>query len=128
MKRIITILIAALALAACDEKTNTAEFSADAIYGTRWDGSLKVVEGGVAKNTSEVTLKFNTGDSGQLIQKRSGVSSKDVYEMSYSVSGKNISFDCPVISGTWSVSAYTEQAMTLTLQPGKQSVMTLFKN
>lgn len=47
--------------------------------------------------------------------------------MKYEISGKTITFDCPVIDGTWEVSGYTENTMTLTLLPGKNGLMILVK-
>lgn len=128
MKRILTIILAAFAIAACDPNENkSAEFEADALISTAWKGTLQSIQSGAVSNSAEVTVKFNSADTGQLIQKRSGAPSKDYYDMTYRVSGKKIIFDCPVISGTWEVSGYMEQAMTLTLLPSRNSIMTLVR-
>jgi len=125
MKKILTIIFAALAFAACNPDEKTAEFKADVLPGTKWEGTYQSMQGNVVTGTSTVTLKFNDGQSGQMIQKRSNSSSKDYYDMSYSVSGKKISIDCPVINGTWEVSGYTDKTMVLTLLPDKNGIMTL---
>lgn len=128
MKRILTIILAAFALAACDpDSKNENSFKAENLINTSWDGSLQIVQGNTVSGTSQVTLHFNTADSGQLIQKRSGVTSKDKYDMTYSVSGKRITFDCPVISGTWEVTGYMDGAMTLSLLPNKKGTMNLVR-
>ncbi|MBQ6879331.1 MAG: hypothetical protein IJN52_03885 [Bacteroidales bacterium] len=128
MKRILTILLAAITLAACDpDKQNSLDFKAENLVQTSWEGSLQTIQGSVVTTTAQVTLKFNTSDSGQMIQKRNGTNSKDRYDMTYSVSGKKITFDCPVISGTWEVTGYMENAMNLTLLPSKKSIMTLVR-
>lgn len=126
MKRILTIILAAFALAACDpDSKNDNSFKAENLIQTSWEGSLQIVQGSTVSGTSQVTLHFNTADSGQMIQKRSGATSKDKYDMTYSVSGKKITFDCPVISGTWEVTGYIDGAMTLSLLPNKKSIMNL---
>ena len=128
MKRILTILLAAITLAACDpDKQNSLDFKAENLVQTSWEGSLQTIQGSVVTTTAQVTLKFNTSDSGQMIQKRNSTNSKDRYDMTYSVSGKKITFDCPVISGTWEVTGYMENAMNLTLLPSKKSIMTLVR-
>lgn len=128
MKRILSIILAAFALLSCDpaEKTNDS-FSADNILDTRWKGTWRSLQGSIIKEQSEVTLKFTSADKGTFIQKRSSSPSKDSYQMQYAVSGKNITFDCPVINGTWAVSDYTEKTMTLTLLPDKNGIMILVK-
>ena len=83
------------------------------------------MEGKVVKSTSEVTIRFNTASEGQLTHKDKGAAGKETYQMSYSVSGQNISVDCPIINGTWAVSNYTDQSMTLTILPGKNKTMSL---
>ena len=127
MKRILTIILAAVALAACDpsEKKNENEFNAENIVETKWEGTLKNVEGSAVKNTSNVTLTFDSASVGKFTQKRSGAPTKESYDFTYSISGKKITFDCPEISGTWEVSNYTDQVMILTILPSKSSVMTL---
>lgn len=128
MKRILTIIFAALAIAACDPDENSStEFKAENLVSTVWKGTLQNIQNGAVSNSAEVTVKFDTADSGQMIQKRSGAPAKDYYDMTYSVTGKKITFDCPVISGTWEVSGYVEQAMTLTLLPSRNSIMTLVR-
>lgn len=128
MKRILTIIFAALAIAACDpDENNSTEFKAENLVSTVWKGTLQNIQNGAVSNSAEVTVKFDTADSGQMIQKRSGAPAKDYYDMTYSVTGKKITFDCPVISGTWEVSGYVEQAMTLTLLPSRNSIMTLVR-
>lgn len=126
MKKFLAIILAAFAFTACDpENTSTTEFNAENLISTKWDGTLKNVEGSAVKSTSEVTLRFDSSSTGKFTQKRQGSTSKESYDLTYSVSGKKISFDCPVISGTWEVSNYTEQTMTLTLQPSNKGIMTL---
>ena len=73
------------------------------------------------------TLKFIGSGTGTFSQKRSSTTSKQNYDMKYEISGKTITFDCPVIDGTWEVSGYTENTMTLTLLPGKNGLMILVK-
>lgn len=127
MKRILTIILAAVALVACDPDSNKVEneFNAENIVNTKWEGTLKNIEGSAVKSTADVTLRFDSASAGKFSQKRSGSSSKESYDLSYSVSGKKITFDCPVISGTWEVSNYTDKTMVLTLLPGKNGIMTL---
>lgn len=127
MKRILTIILAAVALAACDpsEKKIENEFNAENIIDTKWEGTLKNVEGSAVKNTANVTLTFDSASVGKFKQKRSGAPTKESYDFTYSISGKKITFDCPEISGTWEVSNYTDQVMILTILPSKSSVMTL---
>ena len=126
MKRFLAIIMAALAFAACDPDDKSAtEFNAENIIDTKWEGTLKNVEGSAVKNTADVTLRFDTSSAGRFTQKRSGAPTKESYDFTYSVSGKRITFDCPGISGTWEVENYTEQAMILTLLPSKSSIMTL---
>lgn len=73
MKRILTILLAAITLAACDpDKQNSLDFKAENLVQTSWEGSLQTIQGSVVTTTAQVTLKFNTSDSGQMIQKRNG--------------------------------------------------------
>lgn len=127
MKRILTIILAAVTLAACDpsEKKVDNDFKAENIVDTKWEGTLKNIEGSAVKNTANVTLTFNSSSAGKFTQKRSGAPTKESYDFSYSVSGKRITFDCPSISGTWEVTNYTDQAMVLTLLPSKNGIMTL---
>ena len=126
MKKILTIILAVFALTACDPNENSAtEFNAENIVNTKWEGTLKYIEGSAVKSTSDVTLRFDTASAGKFSQKRSGATSKESYDMSYSISGKKITFDCPVISGTWEVTGYTDQTMLLTLLPSKNGIMTL---
>ena len=126
MKRFLAIIMAALAFAACDPDDKSAtEFNAENIIDTKWEGTLKNVEGSAVKNTANVTLTFDSASAGKFTQKRSGAPTKESYDFTYSVSGKKITFDCPEISGTWEVSNYTDQVMILTLLPSKSSIMTL---
>jgi hypothetical protein len=127
MKRILTIILAAVALAACDpsEKKIENEFNAENIVDTKWGGILKNVEGSAVKSTADVTLRFDSPSAGRFTQKRSGAPTKESYDFTYSISGKRITFDCPSISGTWEVSNHTDKTMMLTLLPSKNSIMTL---
>ena len=126
MKRFLAIIMAALAFAACDPDDKSAtEFNAENIIDTKWEGTLKNVEGSAVKNTANVTLTFDSASAGKFTQKRSGAPTKESYDFTYSVSGKKITFECPEISGTWEVSNYTDQVMILTILPSKSSVMTL---
>lgn len=126
MKKILTIILAVFALTACDPNENSAtEFSAENLVSTKWEGTLKNIEGSAVKSTSDISLRFDTASAGKFSQKRSGSSSKETYDLSYSVSDKRITFDCPVISGTWEVTGYTDQTMVLTLLPSKNGIMTL---
>lgn len=126
MKKILTIILAVFALTACDPNENSAtEFNAENLVNTKWEGTLKNIENSAIKGTSDVTLRFDTASAGKFSQKRSGSSSKESYDFSYSVSGKRINFDCPVISGTWEVTGYTDKTMSLTLLPSKNGIMTL---
>lgn len=127
MKRFLAIIMAALAFAACDpsEKKIENEFNAENIIDTKWEGTLKNVEGSAVKSTADVTLRFDSSSTGRFTQKRSGAPTKESYDFTYSVSGKRITFDCPGISGTWEVENYTEQAMIMTLLPSKSSILTL---
>ena len=125
MKRIFAIIVAMATLAACGPEEAKNLFTADKLPGTNWDGTLKEMEGKVVKSTSEVTIRFNTASEGQLTHKDKGAAGKETYQMSYSVSGQNISVDCPIINGTWAVSNYTDQSMTLTILPGKNKTMSL---
>ena len=118
-------MLAAFTLAACDPNEKPVEFTAENLIQTRWEGTLQTTQGNLVTGTSDITLKFDTAYSGHMIQKRSGAAAKDYYDMTYSVSGKKISFDCPVISGTWEVSGYTDSTMLLTLLPTKNSQMIL---
>ena len=126
MKRFLAIIMAALAFAACDPDDKSAtEFKAENIIDTKWEGTLKNVEGSAVKNTADVALRFDSATAGRFTQKRSGATSKESYDLSYSISDMKITFDCPVINGTWEVSNYTDKTMTLTLLPSKSSIMTL---
>jgi hypothetical protein len=126
MKKILTIILAVFALTACDPNENSAtEFNAENLVNTKWEGTLKNIENSAVKGTSDVTLRFDTASAGKFSQKRSGSSSNEAYDFSYSVSGKRINFDCPVISGTWEVTGYTDKTMPLALLPSKNGIMTL---
>lgn len=128
MKRILTIILAAITFAACDpNETKLPSFKAEDLVSTRWEGTLQNIQGGATSGSSAVTLIFNTTDSGQMIQKRSGSPAKDKYDMTYTVSGKKITFDCPIISGTWEATNYNEKGMTLMLLPSRNSLMTLVR-
>lgn len=124
MKRILTIILALAALIACNPDDAT-QFDPSNLPQTKWEGDLKLYEGGRLKSSSTVTLRFDTASSGKLFQKRSGTSAKDEYDFKYSAKGQTISFDCPVINGLWSVSDYNSTTMKLTLEPSKNGTMTL---
>ena len=124
MKRILTIIFALAALIACNPDDET-RFDASNLPQTKWEGELKLYEAGRLKNSSSVTLRFDTTSDGKFFQKRSGTSGKDEYDFRYSVAGKKISFDCPVIYGSWSVSDYNSSTMKLTLEPSGNGVMIL---
>lgn len=124
MKRIFTIILALAALVACNPDDKL-EFNASQLPQTKWEGELKLYEGDRLKSSSSVTLRFDTATSGEFFQKRSSSSQKESYDFTYTASGKIIRFDCPVISGSWSVSDYNAQTMKLTLEPGKNGVMIL---
>ena len=128
MKRILSIILATFAIIACDPaEENTTSFNEDNIENTRWKGVWKRAEGSMIKEQADITLKFLTSSTGSFSQKRSSTSPKQTYDMKYEISGKNITFDCPVIDGTWEVSGYTENAMTLTLLPSRNGLMILVK-
>ena len=128
MKRILSIILVAFAIIACDQTDdNTTSFSEENIENTRWKGVWKRTEGSMVKEQADVTLKFITSGNGTFSQKRSATTSKQTYDMKYEISGKNITFDCPVIDGTWEVTGYTETAMTLTLLPSKNGLLILVK-
>ena len=128
MKRILSIILATFAIIACDPaEENTTSFSEENIENTRWKGVWKRTEGSMVKEQADVTLKFIGSGTGTFSQKRSSTTSKQNYDMKYEISGKTITFDCPVIDGTWEVSGYTENTMTLTLLPGKNGLMILVK-
>lgn len=125
MKRILTIIFAIAALAACNPDDKLPEFNPSDLPQTKWEGELKFYEADRLKSSSSVTLRFDTSSSGEFFQKRTGAGSKENYDFGYSVQGKTITFDCPVISGSWSVSNYNSNTMKLTLEPSKNGVMTL---
>ena len=128
MKRILSIILATFAIIACDPaEENTTSFSEENIENTRWKGVWKRTEGSMVKEQADVTLKFFSSGTGSFSQKRSSTASKQTYEMKYEISGKNITFDCPVIDGTWEVTGYTETAMTLTLLPNRNGLLILVK-
>ena len=128
MKRILSIILATFAIIACDPaEENTTSFSEENIENTRWKGVWKRTEGSMVKEQADVTLKFISSGTGSFSQKRSSTTSKQTYDMKYEISGKNITFDCPVIDGTWEVTGYTETAMTLTLLPNRNGLLILVK-
>ena len=128
MKRILSIILAAFAIISCDPADkDTISFNEENIENTRWKGVWKRTEGALVKEQADVTLKFIGSGTGTFSQKRSSTTSKQNYDMKYEISGKTITFDCPVIDGTWEVSGYTEKTMTLTLLPGKNGLMILVK-
>lgn len=128
MKRILSIILAAFAIISCDPADkDTISFNEENIENTRWKGVWKRTEGQMVKEQADVTLKFIGSGTGTFSQKRSSTTSKQNYDMKYEISGKTITFDCPVIDGTWEVSGYTENTMTLTLLPGKNGLMILVK-
>ena len=128
MKRILSIILAAFAIISCDPADkDTISFNEENIENTRWKGVWKRTEGQMVKEQADVTLKFIGSGTGTFSQKRSSTTSKQNYDMKYGISGKTITFDCPVIDGTWEVSGYTENTMTLTLLPGKNGLMILVK-
>ena len=128
MKRILSIILATFAIIACDPaEENTTSFSEENIENTRWKGVWKRTEGSMVKEQADVTLKFFSSGTGSFSQKRSSTTSKQTYDMKYEISGKNITFDCPVIDGTWEVTGYTETAMTLTLLPNRNGLLILVK-
>lgn len=125
MKRFLTLILALVTLAACKPDEDTTSFNAENLIGTKWEGDLKLYESGRLKSSSQVTFNFDSASTGRFIQKRSVSSGKENYEFSYSVNNEKITFDCPVISGLWSVSNYTASSMALTLEPSRNGVMTL---
>jgi hypothetical protein len=124
MKRILTIIFAVMALVACNKKEEI-KFNASILPQTKWEGELKLYDADKLKSSSTVTLRFDTASNGKLFQKRSGAGKKDEYDFSYSAKGQVITFDCPVINGSWSVSDYNTSTMRLTLEPSKTGVMIL---
>ena len=125
MKRLLTIIFALAALIACNPEEKKDTFSPSVLPQTKWEGELKQYEGGRLKSSSTVTLRFDTASNGKLFQKRSGNGSKEEYDFSYSANNQMITFDCPVINGSWSVSDYNPSTMKLTLEPTKTGVMVL---
>ena len=125
MKRFLTLILALVTLAACKPDEDTSSFNAETLIGTKWEGDLKFYESGRLKSSSQVTFYFDSISSGRFIQKRSESSGKESYEFSYSVNNEKITFDCPVISGLWSVSNYNASSMVFTLEPSRNGVMTL---
>lgn len=128
MKRTLTLIIALMALvvlSACEPEEKKGNFNPDNLPQTRWEGDLKFYDGGRLKSTSEVTIRFDSLSEGKLFQKRSGSSSKESYDFSYTATGSSITFDCPVINGRWSVSDYNSTTMKLTLEPSRNGVMVL---
>ncbi len=100
MKRILTIIFAVFALTACDpaDKKVENQLNAENIVDTKWEGTLKNIEGSTVKSTADVTLRFDSASAGRFTQKRSGATSKESYDLSYSISDMKITFDCPVIN------------------------------
>lgn len=128
MKKIITIIFAAMALAACNPaESDKTGFNPDEIIQTRWKGILQVVQGSTVNTTADITLEFSSSGKGRMTQKRKGVTSKESYAMAYTIAGKKITFDCPVISGAWDVSVFKDNRMVLTQTPSGKSMMTLEK-
>ena len=128
VKKIISIIFAAIALAACDPvESDKTDFKADDIIQTQWKGILQTVQGSAVNTTADITLEFGTSGKGLMVQKRKGVASKESYDMAYSISGKKITFDCPVITGAWDVSVFKDNTMVLTQVPSGKSMMTLEK-
>lgn len=124
MKRILTIIFAVMALVAC-KKNDEIKFNGADLPQTKWEGELKLYDADKLKSSSTVTLRFDTASNGKMFQKRSGAGKKDEYDFSYSAKGQTITFDCPVINGSWSVSDYNTSTMKLTLEPSKSGVMIL---
>lgn len=127
MKKILTIIMTIVAMMACNPVDDTITFNPEDLTGTRWEGPLKEVEGKVVKTTSQVTIRFNTISEGQMTNRRNGATGKESYEMSWSSSGQKIVIDCPVINGTWEVSAYTDKTMTLTILPDRNKIINLIR-
>ena len=125
MKRILTIILAIVAITACDPADKSDVFNPESLSQTKWEGDLKFYEGGRLKSTSSVTLRFDSLSEGVFYQKRSGSPTKESYNFTYNVSGQYVTFDCPVINGKWSVSDYNSTTMKLTLEPSKNGVMVL---
>lgn len=124
MKRLLTIIFALAAIIACNPD-DTTKFDPSNLPQTKWEGELKLYEGGRLKTSSTVTLRFDTASNGKLFQKRSGAGAKEEYDFNYTAKGQTISFDCPVINGSWSISDYNSTTMKLTLEPTKNGVMIL---
>lgn len=126
MKKIISIIFAAIALAACEPAdSDKTGFKADDIIQTQWKGILQTVQGSAVNTTADITLEFGTSGKGIMVQKRKGIASKESYDMTYTISGKKITFDCPVITGAWEVSVFKDNTMVLTQIPSGKSMMTL---
>ena len=125
MKRILTIILAIMAITACDPADKSDVFNPESLLQTKWEGDLKFYEGGRLKSSSTVTLRFDSMTEGEFFQKRSGSPTKENYEFIYKVSGQTITFDSPVINGSWSVSDYNSVTMKLTLEPSRNGVMIL---
>ena len=128
MKKIISIIFAEIAIAACEPAdSDKSGFKAEDIIQTQWKGIFQNVQGNAVNTTADITLEFGTSGKGRMVQKRKGVASKETYDMAYSISGKKITFDCPVITGAWDVSVFKDDTMVLTLVPSGKSMMTLEK-
>lgn len=114
MKRIMTILIALAALTAC-EKTDTNDFSETMLPGTRWEGMLTTANGATS-TSSDVNLTFRNASQGSASVRNFSTQKMETYQMTYSVTGKTITFECPVINGIWNVKEYNSTERTMVLK------------
>lgn len=121
MKRILTFIIAIAAMTAC-EKENTNEFSADILPGTRWEGTLTTASSGSSSSTS-LTVSFRDASTGSITAKTASTQRVETHQMSYSVKGKTITFECPVINGIWTVTEYDSTRRTMILKDRSNTLM-----
>lgn len=116
MKKILTVLIAALALAACkpDDKVS---FNEEAIADTQWEGTFQKVQNNLAKDLYDIKITFENGGRGKVTLKKSG-GSKTTNEIKWDVEGESIAFEAPEIAGKWTVKDYNGTTMSLSSNIG----------
>lgn len=116
MKRILTIIFAAIAIAACgpDEEVR---FNEEAIAGTQWEGTFQKVQNNLAKDVYDIKLTFGDGGAGKMTLKKSG-GFKVTNDIRWEADDKTVSFEAPEIAGKWTVKDYNGKTMSLSSQNG----------
>ena len=116
MKRILTIIFAAIAIAACgpDEEVR---FNEEAIAGTQWEGTFQKVQNNLAKEVNDIKITFGDGGAGSVTLKKNG-GFKVTNDIRWEADDKTISFEAPEIAGKWTVKGYNGKTMSLSSSVG----------